>query len=67
MFYIRSLLKTKPKSGLTEMKKIFNPEYYFTNEKMMAAAKHFVLRGTSFTMDTHSILFSFSTPFFPRR
>ncbi|MGE0636556.1 MAG: hypothetical protein AB7G44_06085 [Bacteroidia bacterium] len=49
------------------MKKIFNLEYCVMQEKMLAATKHFVLRGTAFTMDTHSILYSFSTPFFPRR
>jgi hypothetical protein len=49
------------------MKKIFSIEYCSAKEKAADTAKVFILRGTAFTMDAHSLLHNLSTPFFPRR
>jgi hypothetical protein len=49
------------------MKKIFNTEYCASLAKTMARSRVFILKGTAFTMDAHSIRYSLSTPFFPRR
>lgn len=60
--YSRSLKKQTP-----SVIKAATLQFYNANGKALTCAKVFLLKGTVFTIDTHSMGSSLSTPFFPRR
>jgi hypothetical protein len=49
------------------MKEIFAIEYFAPETRAVCHQRSSHLLGTAFTIDTHAMDYSLSTPFFPRR
>jgi len=63
-YYLRTLILKDRKMRLSDIQIFFSPTRAIS---MFLGARISALRGTAFTTDSHSIRYSFSTPFFPRR